>query len=219
MARLSYLGCVNAVLKKLGNAEVSSVSETTYSSLIGGLVNEARRRVEMSIGLRWHDLRSEIDITTAIGESTYSITGYGCDYVIQRITNESESRAKIDLISQDNWIDRTSTSQTGKPCISRLKQFDSNGDPRLELFPVPSSVQTVRVWGWRGQGIITNDSQELLVPDDPVVLCAYMLAIEERGDDGGDPRVITRYQDAMTEAIARESDMSGYPRMTDFVVD
>ena len=42
----TYLTLVNDVLSRLRESEVTSVSDNTYSSLIGRFVNEAKREVE-----------------------------------------------------------------------------------------------------------------------------------------------------------------------------
>mgnify|MGYP000544108538 CR=1 FL=1 len=46
MALPTYLQLVNDVLVRMREPEVSSVSDTPYSSLIGVLVNDAKREVE-----------------------------------------------------------------------------------------------------------------------------------------------------------------------------
>jgi hypothetical protein len=43
---MTYLELVNDVLVRLRETTVSSVSETSYSSLIGKFVNDAKRQIE-----------------------------------------------------------------------------------------------------------------------------------------------------------------------------
>ena len=56
----TYLTLVNDVLSRLRESEVTSVSDNTYSSLIGRFVNEAKREVEDA--WNWNRLRSTITI-------------------------------------------------------------------------------------------------------------------------------------------------------------
>ena len=51
----TYLDLVNDVLVRLREAQVASVSQNTYSALIGKLVNDAKREVEDS--WNWDTLR------------------------------------------------------------------------------------------------------------------------------------------------------------------
>ena len=72
---MTYLNLVNAVLRKLREDEVSTVSETDYSRLVGDFVNDALSTVEAS----WDRscLRSTITLTTVVDQSTYSLTDFG----------------------------------------------------------------------------------------------------------------------------------------------
>ena len=45
---MTYLELVNDVLVRLRESTVSTVGETTYSSLIGKFVNDAKRQIEDS---------------------------------------------------------------------------------------------------------------------------------------------------------------------------
>lgn len=68
MAR-AYLQLVNDVLVRLRESPVSTVSQTSYSSLIGALVNDSKREVEDS--WQWSALLDYLTWTTTPGLSSY----------------------------------------------------------------------------------------------------------------------------------------------------
>jgi len=43
---MTYLNIVNNVLRRMREEEVTSVSSTTYSKMVGDFVNDAKRMVE-----------------------------------------------------------------------------------------------------------------------------------------------------------------------------
>ena len=59
---MTYLELVNDVLIRLRESAVTTVGETTYSSLIGKFVNDAKRQIEDSYN--WNVLGQTITVTT-----------------------------------------------------------------------------------------------------------------------------------------------------------
>ena len=64
---MTYLDAVNQVLRRLREPTVASINQTTYSSLIGILLNDAKAEVESA--WNWSGLRNTITVTTASGVS------------------------------------------------------------------------------------------------------------------------------------------------------
>ena len=48
---MTYLNLVNNVLRRLREDEVASVSNDTYSKMVGDFVNDAKQFVEVCVGL------------------------------------------------------------------------------------------------------------------------------------------------------------------------
>lgn len=218
MARLTHLQVLNKVLLKLRVSEVTSSTSNSYSKLVSELVNEARKEVEMILGLRWHDLRQEFEITTVASQARYSLTSFGEDYRIESVYNASRQNARLYRVGPSEWKRITANDLSSTPMYYRIYLYDANGDPQIELYPTPSAVETIGVDAYVGQGNITIDATPLIVPADPVIWGAYLRATEERGEDGGDPRAEARYYDAMTDALALEASVSGEQYTTDFYV-
>lgn len=68
MAR-TYLQLVNDVLVRLREPTVSSISQTAYSTLVGALVNDAKREVEDA--WQWSQLLDYLTFNCIIGISSY----------------------------------------------------------------------------------------------------------------------------------------------------
>ena len=62
---MTYLNMVNNILKRLRERQVSSVTENSYSALIGVLINDAKKEVEDSWD--WSALRTTLTATTSDG--------------------------------------------------------------------------------------------------------------------------------------------------------
>ena len=90
----TYLQAVNDVLVRLREAEVSTVSETSYSALIGKFVNDAKRQVEDAY--EWNVLGTTVTISTTSGTYSYSMTGAGQKFRVQDAIN---STSKISLVN------------------------------------------------------------------------------------------------------------------------
>jgi len=73
----NYSSIVNEVLRRLREDEVSNVSDTSNSKIIGDFVNQVKE--EMEDAADWNALRSTIQVTTS-GDSTkfrYALTSTG----------------------------------------------------------------------------------------------------------------------------------------------
>ena len=72
---MTYLELVNDVLTRLRETNVTTVSETSYSALVGKFVNDAKRQIEDSFN--WNVLSTTVTITTVANTHAYSMTGAG----------------------------------------------------------------------------------------------------------------------------------------------
>ena len=70
---MTYLQLVNSVLRRLREDEVTSVSQNSYSKLIGEFVNDAKRSVEDAYD--WTALRTTLTVTTDDTTFNYVLTG------------------------------------------------------------------------------------------------------------------------------------------------
>ena len=86
---MTYLELVNDVLVRLRETTVSTVSETTYSSLIGKFVNDAKRQIEDAFS--WNVLGQTITVTTVASTAAYSLTGAGQKFQVMDVINTTSN--------------------------------------------------------------------------------------------------------------------------------
>ena len=201
---MTYLQMVNQVLKRLRESEVTKVSSNNYSSLVGVYVNDAKRMVEDSH--EWQVLQQTFNITTSVGVFGYTLNGADQrTRIYQVLDTTSNSRVLKSTHEQMNRnFNTTDTVATGDPTQWDINGYDSNGQPIINFWPVPDSVVAIDVNTIDPQPDLTDDTDTSLVQSHLVVLGAYAMAVEERGEQGGisAPSAWARYTEALADAIA-----------------
>ena len=181
---MTYLETVNNVLKRLRERTVSTVDETSYSSLIGVLVNDAKREVEDSHN--WSGLRVTLSTDTTADVFSYELNGSGNRITILDVINDTSN---VFLQQQpSSWMNEKFllTSQvTGSPMYYAFNGLSLDDDSQVDLYPIPDGAYTIRFNCVLRTADMTADTDSLYVPAAPVQLLAYAKAVEERGEDGG----------------------------------
>ena len=181
---MTYLEMVNNVLKRLRERTVSSVNESSYSSLIGALINDAKDEVENSWD--WSSLRSTLTATTVPNVFSSVLTGTDNTVEIIDVINDSENifmQKKTE--SEMNNFFLNQIPEEGTPRYYAFNGVNNNEEQVVDLYPIPDDEYTLRFNViWR-QPDLEADSDTTLLPVRPVLLLAYAKAIEERGEDGG----------------------------------
>jgi len=180
---MTYLEAVNEVLLRLRENQVSSVSESTYSQLIGKFCNDSRRQCEDA--WNWDALSTTITLPTVAGTTTYTLTGSG---VRQRdvTVNDSSNQATLRNVPIQ-WItdqQQLSTVQSGDPVYYAWNGTDGT-DSKVELYPTPDGVYSLKFNMVVPQTNLSADADIITIPSEPVVMGAYARALAERGEDGG----------------------------------
>lgn len=202
----TYLDLVNNVLIRLRETVVSSVGDTPYSSLIGVLVNDAKREIEDAY--QWNALESTIVVPTVAGQREYTLTGSGRRFRVDSILNDTED---VPMNQVDGaWLDRQyflAEVQNAAPIYYNFKGMDNNGDTKVELWPQPDAVYSLRFNLFIPQPDLVNNADTLKVPAHLVQMLAYANAVAERGEDGGQSfsELYQKYRLALADAIALEA--------------
>ena len=214
---MTYLNLINNVLRRLREDEVSTVNETTYSTLIGDLVNDAKKIVENSFD--WTALRDTITVATSNGTSEYSLTNSGDLAVIKDVINTTSKKFLYQRSkSYFNNVYYNQATLSGSPDYYTFIGTDSNGDLKVKLYPQPDSVYSLRFDVVVPQADLSSDADVLSVPTNPVLQLAYAMALRERGETGGQSAVeqFAVASTALSDAIA--FDANRYPTEMTFVV-
>ena len=213
---MTFLQLVNDVLIRLRETQVSTVTETSYSTLIGRFVNDAKRQVEDSYG--WNVLGQTVTITTTAGTYEYSMTGAGQKFQVMDALNTT---ANVGL--QNISFVQMNRFQNLVPAISGIPEYysfdgvDGNGDTKVVLYARPDGVYTIPFALTVPQATLSSDNTNVLVPDVLVVQNAYARALVERGEDGGlnSSEAYQLYRSMLADYIALES--TRYPEAQEFV--
>ena len=182
---MTYLEIVNNILKRLRERTVETVEATSYSTLIGILVNDAKKEVEDS--WQWCGLRTTLTASTENNVFAYVLTGSGHRPTVLSVLNDTDN-VVLEYKTPD-WFNEkyllSDTIETGSPKYYTFNGLDGNDDTIVEFYPKPDAEYDIRVNLVLRTNDLVNDTDEIFVPYRPVMHLAYAKAIEERGEDGG----------------------------------
>lgn len=181
----TYLTLVNDVLRRMREDTVSTVTETTYSTLIGDFVNDAKDIVEQSWD--WTALRSTITVNTVASTYNYSLTGSSDRYKDLGVYNTT-SLLKMQHVPLQ-WMDRqrqlNATVPSTAPSAYTFRGVDSSGDLTVDIYPTPDAVYALKFNCVIPQATLSAGADILSVPAQPVRQLALAMAVRERGETGG----------------------------------
>jgi len=213
---MTYLELVNDVLVRLRETTVSTVSQTSYSSLIGKFVNDAKRQVEDAFA--WNVLGTTITLSTTAATYSYSLTGAGQKFqVIDALNVTSNVGMKnIDYVSM-NRKQNFSSPVSGIPTEYAFDGVDGNYDTKVTIYPRPDGVYSIPFSLAVPQATLSSDGTVIKVPDTLVSQNAYARALVERGEDGGlnSSEAYALYKSMLSDYIALEG--TRYPENQEFV--
>jgi len=203
---VTYLNLVNNVLRRLREDEVTSVSSSTYSKMVGDFVNDAKKLVEAAWD--WSALRTTLTVTTSDDVFNYVLTGSQNKIKILHPYNDTDN---FELEYQTPiWFDQQYMYQSpakGSPRYYTFNGVDSNGDTQIDIYPKPDGAYTLRFNAVKRNDDMTADSDDLLIPSQPVIHMAIALLSRERGETGGTstPEYFSIADKYLSDAIALDA--------------
>jgi len=213
---MTYLELVNDVLVRLREPVVTTFNETTYSTLIGKFVNDAKRQIEDAFS--WNALGATITVTTAASTSTYSLTGAGQKFQVMDVINTTSllGLKNISFVDMNRKLNFAPVA-TETPTEYAFDGVDGSYDTQVKLYPIPNAVYTVKFMLTVPQPTLALDATVVKVPDVLVVQNAYARALVERGEDGGlsSSEAYNLYRAMLSDYIALEG--TRYPENQEFV--
>ena len=213
---MTYLELVNDVLIRLREPTVATVTSTSYSTLIGKFVNDAKRQIEDAFS--WNILGTTITVTTSSGTYSYALTGSGQKFQVLDVLNTSSNiRMKNVDFATMNRYQNFSTPVNGIPLYYAFDGVNGSYDTKVTLYPRPDGVYTIPFSLTVPQATLSADQTVVLVPDVLVVQNAYSRALVERGEDGGltSSEAFLLYKSMLSDYIALEG--TRYPENQEFV--
>jgi len=207
---MTYLELVNAVMRRLRESEVSTVQGTgnsnSYARLIGDFVNEAKSQVE--VAWDWSALRSTLTLTTTPNVFNYELNGTQNNFKVLDVWNDSDD---IEMqYKSASWFNReflTATPQTGTPMFYNFNGVSADRDTQVDIYPIPDAVYDLRFNITQRNLPFSEDTDTTVLPTRPIILLATAMAIEERGEDGGQQSMnaYAASQSALSDEIAMDA--------------
>lgn len=185
MALPTYLELVNDVLVRLREPTVDTVAENTLSALVGVWVNDAKRQVEDSYN--WNALCITLAADTSPTVFSYDLNGSGSRFKVIDVYNYTTHTPMLPITSVDmtQRFLGTDVPEKGVPQRYSFNGISSTGDTLVDLYPAPDGIYKVFFNLFVPQEKLVNNTDQMLVPDQPVVLLAFARALVERGEDQG----------------------------------
>lgn len=203
---MTYLNLVNNVLRRMREEEVNSVSDSTYSKMVGDFVNDAKRMVEDAWD--WSALRTTLTITTTADVFNYVLTGSQNRIKALNVINDTGNvfmEYETATFFDEAYL--ISDPQKGSPAYYTYNGIDSNGDTQVDIYPTPDKAYTIRFNCVKRAADLSDDADNLGVPSMPVIHLAIALLARERGETGGTsaPEYFSIADKYLSDAIALDA--------------
>jgi len=214
MAIPTYLEMVNEVLIRLREPEVTSVSDNSYSKLIGKFINDTKRQVEDA--WEWNALTETLTATTAADIFSYVLEGSGTRFRIIDVLNDTENVVMkyAPTKTMNQWFLMTDPQKSAPIYYNFNGTEAASGDTLVDLYPIPDGVYNIRINLIKSQDNLSANADKPLVPAEPIILGAYARALAERGEDGGlaSSEAYQLFKSSLSDFIAIEA--GHYPEET-----
>ena len=215
---MTYRELINQVLIRLREDTITSdwsgaINDSTtvsaYQKTVGALINDSKRNIE---GYHdWLNLRETVNISTVAGTKNYNLSSGQEIKVIDVVNNTSGIHLSQVSRQYINTV-KYPTDDTGEPLYYAFNGTDTSNNLKIDLSPVPTSVQTLSFDIVKPQDDLTLAATVLKIPAKPVILGAWARAIAERGEDGGTQSSLMAQEanDAIKQAIMLDSGNTQY---------
>ena len=180
----TYLSLMNNVLRRLREDEVSEVTQTTYSKMVGDYINDAKTLVQDAHD--WSTLRKTVIVPTVEDITEYSLTGAGERVKLYSAINDTSNFFMH--YETPNWFSNAyyiSGEVSGTPDSYTFSGVDDNDDTKVRVFPKPSGVFSLRFDVCSREPNLTADADATVLPSMPIIHQAVALLARERGETGG----------------------------------
>ena len=188
---MTYRELINQVLIRLREDTIATdwsgnindaVNVSAYHKLIGSLINDSKRSIE---GYHdWLNLRETKSFNTVSGTKNYNLSSGQEIKILDAVNTNSGHHLKQVSKVYINTV-KFPTDDDGQPFYYSFNGSDSSNNLKIDLSPVPNSIETLNFEIVKHQDNLTNASTVLKIPSQPVILGAWARAIAERGEDGG----------------------------------
>ena len=226
----TQLTIVNNVLERLREDTVTSVADNVYSKLIARFVNDAKADLE-DMNYEWSVYVTEIDFTILADSSTteYTATGTNERSWLMRDFHDDRVPAAYDItanevaqlidapykvLKREQQLDNDTTRTSVYPRAFAIKSnATGDGFELVIIDPVGTgdSARSWRTYWYVPQDDLaldgTDNDTALLLPSRPIEMRAIYYALNERGEEMGEPGGVAEGRAGVALAAALENDM------------
>jgi hypothetical protein len=227
----TLLTITNKVLKRLREDTVSDLTDD-YANLIASFVADIHQEVN-DAGPGWQALDAEITQSVTASTRTYDLDASTTDRstLLWDPCGRPQCWMFDDASDADGawmtYVDPTTMEQmyqadrddtTDEPRYFTLRPNSDKGGYTLELYPTPSANRYIRLRMNTPETFLDPDSDAsttILLNERVILLGALYLALNERGEEIGEPGGLaeTRYRMALADAVedeVRTRERAGY---------
>jgi len=230
----TYLQLVNDVLIRLRESAVVTNGASSYSSMVGAFINDAKREVEDA--WQWSHLMDWFIVPVVQGQYSYETNSF-----ITRSLRPLSDRTRLwidtyrnvpllinttknfeNLLTYEPSLENIVTHQvTVNNAVNDIPQWwqllQSASTPTagawnktLLLYNIPNNSYTLNGMVVNPQTDLVNDTDTLLVPYAPVVQKAYLYCLYERGEELGETITLTqqKVETTLVDAISQDQSIS-----------
>lgn len=219
----TQLEIVNKLQRRLRETVTSSVSTNSYSVLLADFVNDALSFINNKWLWTAYETTSTASVTSSTEAYTLTTDSITKDAWLIRyrkdnspLVYDTTNTHQLKEIAYSDYLYYINGLASGKETLDLIPSFaiapnHTDGTLKMWFSAYPSSTVSVTSYWYNPQQDLavdgTADSTEILIPDYPVYLYALMLALNERGEEIGEPGNLaeTRAMEAIASAI--EADM------------
>lgn len=219
----TQLSIVNRLLVRLRESTVSSIALSDYAALLASFINEAKEDIEDM----WFWTVNETEIDTSIlsdGTREYDLTTTTDRSFLVRnlddnipmmfdITAGEEGQMEdIPLKELRKWRNtfKGTPEDLPEPRQFAIKPDADGRGYSIELKQGSTTARTWRSYWYAPQATLavdgTDDTTEIILPERPIYLAALTYALNERGEEMGEPAQLVVQQTERAIAAAMELD-------------
>jgi hypothetical protein len=225
----TLLQMTNKVLRRLREDTVTATTDNAYATLIAEFISDVQE--EIVDAHMWSSMYSTAEITMVDATSSYTIPGTSsrseiafnedqAPNLFYRRSGETDV-SRMWLLAYPDFVTRDllqRSADNAQPEYVSIRHTYALADDELTLYldPIPTADQAgdvVLVQTWnppvRLETDGTDDDTVLSVPDRTVFLGTVFYALNERGEEIGEPGNVAeqRYQKSLRDAITNDSQL------------
>lgn len=208
----TYLNVVNNVQRRLRENTTASVSTNSYSNLLGILVNDAKRKIEETY--TWAEYRTTVSVAVVANDETATLTGTNFRTKILWGYNDTNPCDLTTIPIGDNLLNNviSTGAVSGNVTSYSLGGWDNDGQIIVNLYPKANGSETLIFGVYQPASDLSADSDVVRIPSHVLELGTMVLAISERGEDGGQlfDETVLQYNRALTQMLSTESNAHPY---------